>query len=102
MARIPVTVDPELEPIMARYLDLRRRELNRLDAALDAGNDDAVIRFGHILKGNGASYGFPRLSELGQAIEAAGKAGDRETARRLAREIGDFIDNVDITFGEGR
>ncbi|AMK09857.1 Hpt domain-containing protein [Pseudodesulfovibrio indicus] len=99
MPRIPVTVDPELEPIMARYLDLRRQELIALKAALDKEDYDSVIEFGHTLKGNGSSYGFPRLSELGRELEGAGAARDRDAAIELAGEVGYFLDNVDITFG---
>ena len=100
MARYPVTIDPELEPIMGRYLALRRAELDRLDRALAEEDFSAAVKLGHILKGSGGSYGFDRLTELGAAIEAAARERDGAAAGRLAAEVRDFIDNVDINYGE--
>lgn len=100
MERFQVTVDPELKPIMDRYLELRLEDVAQLvDAA--AGRDfETVARIGHTLKGNGSSYGFDALSELGRDIELAGRETDADRAASLAETVRSFIENVDIVYGE--
>ena len=100
MARFQVTVDPELEPIMARYLELRLEEAARLVSAAREGDFETVCRIGHNLKGNGSSYGLAGLSELGLDIERAGRERDPEQTVRLAGAVRHFIDNVDIVYGD--
>ncbi|MBG0790182.1 MAG: Hpt domain-containing protein [Desulfovibrionaceae bacterium] len=100
MARIKVVVDPELQPIMGRYMDIRREEQDKLEAALADGDAEAVRLLGHKLKGTGSSFGFDHLTEWGAAIELAGRDGDLDQAARAAAEVRYFLDNVDIVYGE--
>ena len=55
MGRFQVTVDPELEPIMARYLELRLHDAARLAAAARTDDFETIRRIGHTLKANGSS-----------------------------------------------
>lgn len=98
MPQYPVRINPELMPIMDRYLALRRVGLEKLRMAVAAGDYAAVARQGHILKGSGGSYGLPRLSELGAAIENAGQRGELAAAAKLTKAVGEYLDNVDITY----
>ncbi|ADU64051.1 Hpt domain protein [Pseudodesulfovibrio aespoeensis Aspo-2] len=99
MKRFTVVVEPELAAIMPRYFELQRAELAVIGQAVAQGDADVPRMFGHRLKGTGASYGFPRLTELGAAIERAALGGDLEGAARLADEVGRFLDNVRVTYG---
>lgn len=94
-----VVVEPELAAIMPRYFELQRAELAAIGQAVARGDAEAPRVFGHRLKGTGASYGFPRLTELGAAIERAALGGDLEGAARLAAEVGRFLDNVRVVYG---
>jgi HPt (histidine-containing phosphotransfer) domain-containing protein len=98
MDRFQVTVDPELEPIMDRYMEIRLQELEQLEAALDAGDSDAVRKLGHTLKGTGTSYGFVFLTEVGAAIEDAGRCRKMNFARELGKSVRDYIEHVDIIY----
>ena len=100
MPKYPVTVDQELEPVMGRYLELRRAGLAALREALAAADFETVRRLGHTLKGSAGSFGLPRLAELGTAIENAGRRGDAAAAGRLADAVGEYIYNVDISYQE--
>ena len=100
MDRFQVVVDPALAPIMDRYMELRRVELGQLEAALESGDGKAVMGLGHKLKGTGSSYGLDRLTELGAAIEEAGSDRKLDVARGLIRAVRDFIEHVDIVYGE--
>lgn len=98
MGKFQVIVDADLAPILPRYLEMRREELVRLEQALDSGDGDGVRMLGHKLKGTGTSYGFPRLTELGAAIEIAGKTDDFTTAATLTAELRSYLENVEVVF----
>jgi CheY-like chemotaxis protein len=63
-----------------RFLAHRAREVVTARAALRRGDFELLLTLGHNLRGNGVSYGFPRLSVLGRQIESAA----------LARQEGDL------------
>jgi len=100
MERFQVTVDAMLESIMDRYMELRIEELEQTEAAIKSGDGDTVRMLGHRLKGTGTSYGFPRLTELGVELEAAGLEGRLDDAAVLAVEVRAYIEHVDVVFQE--
>lgn len=100
MPRIKIVVDPELQPIMGRYIEIRLEELGQLEMALAGEDAEGVRQLGHKLKGTGASFGFDQLTEWGAAIESAGREGDLELAAGVAAEVRFFLENVDIVYGE--
>jgi len=100
MDKFQVVVDPELEPILPRYMEIRWEELALLEQAVESGDGDAARLLGHKLKGSGTSYGFPKLTELGAAIEVAGREDDCATAGKLAGELRSYIENVEVVYGE--
>jgi HPt (histidine-containing phosphotransfer) domain-containing protein len=46
-----------------------------MDAAVDAGDDAAIVRPAHSLKSNALSFGATRLAELSRAVEADARQG---------------------------
>jgi len=100
MAKFQVIVDAMLEPIMDRYLELRKEELEQTEAALASGDAEAVRMLGHRLKGTGTSYGFARLTELGAGIESAAKEGRLDEAAELTAEVRAYVENVEVVFEE--
>ena len=58
-------IPPDLADIIPGYLE--RRELDILALKIFALNEDfsSIAKLGHKLKGNGSSFGFDRISELG-------------------------------------
>ncbi len=81
-------VDPDIADLVPAYLDARRSDLAALEADLDAGRYDAVARLGHQLKGTGAPFGFPEITEIGGRLEQAALARDSTTVLHAARELG--------------
>jgi len=74
---LPDVVDTSVFRLAADYPERRARDVRVLRAFLkgQAPVED-VIRIGHRMKGTSAAYGFPRLGELGAALERAGRAAD--------------------------
>jgi signal transduction histidine kinase/DNA-binding response OmpR family regulator len=66
-----VRVEQGMEDVVPGYLEKRRKDVDLYRQALAAGDFDAVRMLGHKMKGTGAGYGFPVLTEIGGAIEQA-------------------------------
>jgi signal transduction histidine kinase/HPt (histidine-containing phosphotransfer) domain-containing protein len=83
---------PEVLALVPQYLEGRVQDLQRLSEAL-AGRDYETIRdIGHKMKGTGASFGFPELTEAGALIESAAKKRDDDGIRLSLGDIQKAID----------
>ena len=65
-----------IETRRPEYLRNRRLDLDKLRAALAAGDFEGIRVIGHNSKGTGAGYGFPAISTAGAALEQAARAAD--------------------------
>ena len=97
--RIVVTVDPDLEALVAGYLEHRRKDVEILKASMKTKDFETLRIIGHSLKGSGSGYGFDRLTELGAALEQAGKEQDTAALTTLTEELGDYLERLEIVFG---
>jgi HPt (histidine-containing phosphotransfer) domain-containing protein len=89
--------DDVVKALLPTFLQRRAGDVQRIHDALAVNDFDVIATIGHNLRGNGASYGFPALSTLGEAIEKAAVARD---AAALARAIGllnDELARIDST-----
>jgi signal transduction histidine kinase/DNA-binding response OmpR family regulator len=78
------------ETVKARrpaFLTNRRRDLEKMQAALATRDFSAIRAIAHNCKGTGTGYGFPEISSLGAKISMASKALDTD---RLREFLGDF------------
>jgi signal transduction histidine kinase/HPt (histidine-containing phosphotransfer) domain-containing protein len=80
----PARIPPDLADLAEDYLENRRADAAALRAAVQSGDFVSAKRRGHNMKGSGAGYGFPRVSELGARIERAAEAGDVSAIERWA------------------
>lgn len=88
--------DPEFILIRREYLaDLREKAPENL-AQAQAGNFDPVRSFGHNLKGNGTSFGFQRISELGGEIEKAAIEGKQDILLDRLPKLIEFLGEVTL------
>lgn len=77
----------DIRELAGLFLQARRADLARLDAALAAGDLDGVRAVGHTFKGSSAPFGFPEAGRLGAALEEAAASGDREAIARLVPQL---------------
>jgi len=77
--------------LRAEYLEELSRQHDNLMRAI--GDDDhlRVERIAHVLKGNGAVYGFPQVSELAAQLEGAAQAHRIIEVGRLLEALANFI-----------
>lgn len=79
-----------------KYVESRRKELAELKQLLKANEFAPIKGMGHKLKGNAKSYGFPKLSELGEQLEKAAAAGDATEVTRWISEIEKEVDGIKL------
>ena len=84
---IIVTVAKDLEDLVPTFMKNRGKELETLRTALAAGDFEQLRQIGHRMKGVGNSYGFEKVSLLGQQIEDRRQGGRPRRARGEHRRI---------------
>jgi two-component system sensor histidine kinase/response regulator len=95
-----VEIDADISDLIPGFLERKRIDARSVAEALDRGDFEAVARIAHRLKGEGGSYGFNEISEVGAALEIASKAGQLEVARGLARELAAYLESVQVVYQE--
>lgn len=86
-----MTPPPE---ILRNYLANARKRASAVAVAIGTDDFDTIRSTGHNMKGSGTSFGFPRMTELGARLEAAGQQRDKVAARGATLEILTYLDQV--------
>lgn len=95
---IVVMLDRDLQDLLPLFMARRKADLDALNVALPADDFAAVRRIAHGMTGAGASYGLDRISELGQQLVEAARAGDRGALQRLKQEFDDYMNRLVVKF----
>lgn len=88
-------IDPAIMQLLPSYVANRHADIEVLDRSL--GESDMVVlrRLGHNLKGSGAAYGLPPVSEIGAGIEAAAKREALDEIRVLRGKLEALVMELD-------
>jgi HPt (histidine-containing phosphotransfer) domain-containing protein len=95
---IIVTVAKDLEDLVPTFMKNRGKELETLRAALAAGDFEQLRQIGHRMKGVGNSYGFEKVSLLGQHIEDRAKAADGAALAASIDDYAGYLARVQIVY----
>jgi HPt (histidine-containing phosphotransfer) domain-containing protein len=95
---ITVIVDRDLEDLIPGFISNRRRDTERIEAALEQGDFDAIRIVGHSMKGSGGGYGFDAITDLGARIEKAALDLDSGAIAAVNRELRDYLQLVNVEF----
>jgi signal transduction histidine kinase/DNA-binding NarL/FixJ family response regulator len=93
-----ITVEQGMEDIVPAYLEKRQADIPIYRASLEAGDFEAIRKMAHKMRGTGGGYGFPRLTEIGEAIEEAAGTADAESIRRNLEEFADYLETVELEY----
>jgi CheY-like chemotaxis protein len=93
-----VHIEEGMEDASPGYLEKRRADVGVYRASLDAGDFDAICKLAHKMKGTGGGYGFPRLTELGAALEDAAKLSDAATVKASLEDLVLYLEKVELVF----
>ena len=91
-------VDRELEDLIPLFLHSRAQDLTGLTKGISENDFNALRSIGHNMKGIGSSFGFHRVSEIGDLIEMAALAGDLPTIQAQFALFQDYMTRVEIKY----
>lgn len=93
-----VVVDSDLEDLIPGFLAKRQEDIAAVLTAIQTNDYETIRIIGHTLKGIGGGYGFDKLTELGAALELAGKRQEAAQARELVQAMKDYLAVIEIKF----
>jgi HPt (histidine-containing phosphotransfer) domain-containing protein len=80
-------------PTQRKYIERRSLDLNQCEEGLATQDLTILERIGHNLKGNGLSFGFPELSQLGREMEKSAKEADLIKASQCVSSLREWVLN---------
>jgi hypothetical protein len=93
-----MNVDDDLSDLIPGFLTHKRTDVSAILAAIGLHDYPEVGRIAHRIKGEGGSYGFNTITELGRSLGEAAAKRDEATVASLARELLNYLDHVDVVF----
>ncbi len=87
----------ELRELLPQFFEATRQDLDAMHTCLQEGDLERLRTLAHSLKGAARNYGFPYLGELGQALEFAAKAGERETIEMIFSTLGEYLPRLETS-----
>ena len=61
---------------------------------------ESIKNLAHKMKGTGAGYGFPLLSELGGLLEQAAKSRDGVQIRESLATLANYVGNIELKYSK--
>jgi HPt (histidine-containing phosphotransfer) domain-containing protein len=96
--RVIVSIDADLEELVPGFLENRRKDAATLARAARTGDVKTVRLLGHRMKGDGGGYGFPEISEIGEALEQAAGRQDWKVIVQQTEALTAFLAQVDVVY----
>jgi len=93
-----VSIKNSLRSLATMFVERLRTGEPGLQDAINNSDFPAIRDFGHNLKGNGANFGFPVLSELGESLESAALQEDSGSIEVLVGELRRYLKAVVIEY----
>jgi len=89
-----VEVNEDLGDLIPGFLAHKRADVSTILRAIARRDYAEIARVAHRLKGDGGSYGFDTIAELGRSLEVAASARNDGAAITLVRQLLNYIDDV--------
>ena len=95
---ITVEVNSEVQSIVPEFLENRKKDCLLINSLLERNSFSEIRTLGHRMKGAGGSFGFDDISEIGEVIEKAALAADKETISSAVLRLADYLDRVVVVY----
>ncbi len=96
--RVIVEVDPDLSDLIPGFLAHKRDDVAAIFEAVTRRDYAEISHIAHRIKGEGGSYGFDLMTELGRGLEQAAATRDDGAVTTLARQLLNYMDRLEIVF----
>lgn len=96
--RLIVEVDEGLSDLIPGFLAHRRGDVVTIFDMVERRDYAEIGRIAHRIKGEGASYGFETMTEIGRSLEQAAAMRDDGAVVTLAHQLVNYMDRLEIVF----
>ena len=96
--RVIVEVDEDLSDLIPGFLTHKRGEVATIFDAVTRRDYAAISSLAHRIKGEGGSYGFDSMTEMGRSLENAAAMRDDGAVTALARQLLSYLEHVEVVF----
>lgn len=93
-----VHIDPSLADLIPSYLQNRRKEIQDLEAALQAGEFAEIAKLAERMIGVGTPFGFPYITNAAKTMRAAAARNEVKTVRDLQAAYRSYLKMVRVEF----
>jgi HPt (histidine-containing phosphotransfer) domain-containing protein len=93
-----VIISKDLADLIPVFFRNRQKEVEALRSALAAGDFEQLRQLGHRMKGVGNSYGFAKVSEIGERVEDDARTADKTAIDACIGEYADYLSKVQIVY----
>ena len=80
--------------IMNRYIERRKRDLEACLTLIESHQYQEIEKIAHQLKGNGFTFGYPELSDIGKKLEQAAQEHDLKILQDSLREFSLWVNRL--------
>ena len=94
MQSVTYNIPEELRDIIPAYLDRRGEDVAKLYLDIAAGDFESIMKVAHKLIGNGSSFGFDKITLLGDMLTQAARQEDTFEVKRLIQEFDNEIQKI--------
>jgi HPt (histidine-containing phosphotransfer) domain-containing protein len=77
--------------ILHRYVRGRKMDLEKCLKYVSEGKYGEIEKVGHQLKGNGVTFGFPELTQIGNKLETAARESDEGDLSSALRDLSCWV-----------
>lgn len=84
-------LDAQIADLVRDYLASRKKDVERIAAALTRRDLTAIHAIGHNMRGSGRIFGFNRLTAMGTDLQSAAEAADYAAIERLRRRLAGYV-----------
>ncbi len=98
MKRQKIQVDAYLRDLVPGFLEHKRADTGTIRAAIECADYRTISQIGHKMKGEGGSYGFDAVTEMGATLEQAALDQDLDTVRHTLEAFTEYLESVDVVY----
>ena len=91
-----VRVPTKVPDILDNYLEHRRQDLRTMLKALDRGEFEHILQVAHALAGNGGSFGFEGISQIGSSLVSVVENSRNEEIQQLLEDLAGYLSRVAV------
>ena len=95
---IIVEVDSEVQSIVPEFLENRKKDCLTISTLLEVEAFSEIRTLGHRMKGAGGSFGFDDITAIGEVIEEASLASDKESISSAVRQLRDYLERITVVY----